>query len=443
LSGANLFNIFSTIGSAGGLYSLLAPYFLAYAQFSKDRGLTEQIQQRFHLSSGASKKNAFRLAHFTDTFYEVNGVAQTLQQQVYYASKHGKICKLITCHSGDTGCENHHVCNFDPIGTYELPEYPEQKIYYPPFLEMLSFCYNEMINHIHIATPGPVGLAGLAIAKILKLPTSGTYHTAIPQYAQILTGDEGIEDLVWKYVRWFYDQLDVIYAPSQSTKEELSAKGIHSKKIRLYPRGIDLELFNPSRRNGIFQRHYGLPHGIKLLYVGRISKEKNLHLLCEMFRNLLSEGFQTQLIVVGDGPYRKEMHYEMKGLPCCFTGYLKGNALASIYASSDLFVFPSTTDTFGNVVLEAQASGLPVIVTDKGGPCENMILNQTGIICHADDTESLLAAVRTLITHPLQRKQMGIAARKYVESRSFENAFLSLWELYQNTQSANPVLPRE
>jgi glycosyltransferase involved in cell wall biosynthesis len=162
-----------------------------------------------------------------------------------------------------------------------------------------------------------------------------------------------------------------------------------------------------------------------------------------MFRNLLSEGFQTQLIVVGDGPYRKEMHYEMKGLPCCFTGYLKGNALASIYASSDLFVFPSTTDTFGNVVLEAQASGLPVIVTDKGGPCENMILNQTGIICHADDTESLLAAVRTLITHPLQRKQMGIAARKYVESRSFENAFLSLWELYQNTQSANPVLPRE
>ncbi len=442
LSGANLFNIFSTIGSASGLYTLLAPYFLAYAQFSKDRSFTEQIQKRFQLSSSRSEKGRFRLAHFTDTFYEVNGVAVTLRQQVHYALKHGKIYKLITCHSENACYESHNlcICNFDPIGIYELPEYPEQKIYYPPFLEMLSFCNDEMIDHIHLATPGPVGLAGLAIAKILKLPTSGTYHTAIPQYAKILTSDETIEDLAWKYVLWFYDQLDIIYTPSQSTKDELTAKGIHPKKIRLYPRGIDLEQFNPSKRNGIFSRYYGLPHGIKLLYVGRVSKEKNLHLLCEMLRKLYSDGLQTQLVVVGDGPYLEEMRYEMNGLPCCFTGYLKGDALASVYASADLFVFPSTTDTFGNVVLEAQASGLPVIVTDKGGPCENVIPNQTGLICRADDTGSLLEAVCTLVSHPRQRKQMGIAARQYVESRSFENAFLSLWNLYQNPSGSKPVL---
>jgi hypothetical protein len=115
------------------------------------------------------------------------------------------------------------VCNFKPIGTYALPEYPEQKIFYPPLLDMLAYCYDQRIDHIHTATPGPMGLAALAIARILNLPISGTYHTAIPQYARILTGDATIAELAWKYVIWYYDQLDVIYAPSRSTREELVA----------------------------------------------------------------------------------------------------------------------------------------------------------------------------------------------------------------------------
>ena len=435
LSGANLFNIFSTIGSAGGLYTLLAPYFVAYAQFAKDRSFSDRMRKQFNGYTQTNEQRPFRLAHFTDTFYEVNGVAQTLQQQVHYALKHDKIYRLVTCHSGDGEKDHPGVCNFKPIGTYELPEYPEQKIFYPPFLEMLAFCYDEEIDHIHVATPGPVGLAGLAIAKILKLPTSGTYHTAIPQYAQILTGDEAIEDLAWKYCLWFYDQLDAIFAPSQSTKDELSSKGIHPDKIRLYPRGIDIDRFNPSRRNGIFKKRYQLPEGTKLLYVGRVSKEKNLHLLSEAFKRMIADEERVQMVVVGDGPYLQEMQAELKGLPCCFTGYLSGERLASVYASADLFVFPSTTDTFGNVVLEAQASGIPVVVTDQGGPCENILNGKTGLVCKADDMESMLTAVQGLICDEQQRQQMGIEARKYVEARSFENAFLQLWDLYKSQET--------
>ena len=434
LSGANLFNIFSTIGSAGGLYTLLAPYFVAYAQFAKDRSFSDRMRKQFNGSAQTNEPKPFRLAHFTDTFYEVNGVAQTLQQQVHCANKHEKIYKLITCHCKHGGQDQPGVCNFNPIGTYNLPEYPEQKIFYPPFLEMLAFCYDEEIDHIHVATPGPVGLAGLAIAKILKLPTSGTYHTAIPQYAQILTGDEAIEDLAWKYCLWFYDQLDAIYAPSQSTKEELGSKGINPDKIRLYPRGIDIDQFNPSRRNGIFKKRYQLPEGTKLLYVGRVSKEKNLHLLSEAFKQMVADEEKIQLVVVGDGPYLQEMQAELKGLPCCFTGYLSGERLASVYASADLFVFPSATDTFGNVVLEAQASGIPVVVTDQGGPCENILRGKTGLVCKADDMESMLASVRHLIGDKRRRMQMGIEARKYVEARSFENAFLQLWDLYKSQE---------
>lgn len=431
LSGANLFNIFSTLGSAGGLYTLLAPYFVAYAQFAKDRAFSESVRKRFDFTQEATEDQPFRLAHFTDTFYEVNGVAQTLQQQVHCALKNNKAYALVTCRTADA-IDQPGVRNFKPIGTYELPEYPEQKIFYPPFLEMLAYCYDERIDHIHTATPGPVGLAALAIAKILKLPISGTYHTAIPQYAHVLTGDEAIEELAWKYVLWYYDQLDVIYAPSQSTREELVAKGIHPDKIKLYPRGIDVTHFNPAKRNGIFKKTYPLAEGIKLLYVGRVSREKNLNLLSEAFRQLLREGQQIQLVVVGDGPYLEEMRAELQGLPCCFTGYLKGENLAAVYASSDLFVFPSTTDTFGNVVLEAQASGLPVIVSDQGGPCENIIDGKTGLVCRADDTQSLLEAIRTLTSDPARRRSMGHAARNYVEERSFENAFLQMWDLYQD-----------
>jgi glycosyltransferase involved in cell wall biosynthesis len=430
LSGANLFNVFSTIGSAGGLYTMLAPYFVAYAQFAKDRGFSETVRRHFDGDAAPAQAKHFKFAHFTDTYYEVNGVAQTLQQQVRFALKNHKDYTLITCDAYGQG-DQPGVRNFAPIGTYELPEYPEQKIFYPPFLEMLAYCYDQGIDHIHSATPGPVGLAALAIARILKLPITGTYHTAIPQYAQILTGDEGIAELAWKYVLWYYDQMDVIYAPSQATRDELVAKGINPAKVRVYPRGIDIERFHPAKRNGIFKKQYRLPEGIRLLYVGRVSKEKNLHLLAEAFERLAAEGQPVQLVVVGDGPYLTEMKARLNGQPCCFTGYLSGDDLAEVYASADLFVFPSTTDTFGNVVLEAQAAGIPVIVSDQGGPRENILDGRTGLICKADDAGSLLAAIRTLLAAPERRRAMGQAARQYLEKRSFENAFLSLWEQYQ------------
>ena len=438
LSGANVFNIFHTIGSAGGLYTLLAPYFVAYAQFSKDRIFSETVGRRFRpfwSEDPSSREDDFGIAHFTDTFYEVNGVALTLQQHVKLALKNRMRYTMVTCHKDFHDQDQPGVMNFEPIGTYELPEYSEQKIFYPPLLEMLQYCHEQNFDHIHTATPGPIGLAALAIAKILKLPISGTYHTAIPQYAQALTGDTVIEDLAWKYVLWYYDQLDVIYAPSQSTCDELIERGIKAEKIRVYPRGIDVEQFHPRKRNGILRKWFRIDTGFKLIYVGRVSKEKNLHLLANVFRRLADRRGDVHLVVVGDGPYLCEMQAAMAGLPCYFSGYLTGEQLSQMYASADLFVFPSTTDTFGNVVLEAQASGLPVVVSDKGGPCENMVPGVTGLVVPGDDAESLLATLQGMLDNTLILRKMGQAARKYVEERSFEAAFLSTWQMYHDDNS--------
>jgi glycosyltransferase involved in cell wall biosynthesis len=323
------------------------------------------------------------------------------------------------------------IRNFAPIGVFQLPEYPELKLFHPPFFEILNYCYEQNFTHIQTATPGPMGLTALGVARLLRLPVWGTYHTALPQYVQYLTGDSAMEEMMWKYIIWFYNQMDLVFVPSGSTAEELHQKGIDPRKIRLYPRGVDVERFHPAKRNGVLERCYQVKEGLKLLYVGRISREKNLPLLAAVFKTLLHSHPQLKLIVVGDGPYLTEMRQVMPDPSCAFTGYLAGEELAEVYASCDLFVFPSTTDTFGNVVLEAQASGLPVVVTDSGGPQENVINGETGVVVPGNDAEGLYNAINLLLADPDRLREMGRAARDHVKQRSFEAAFLASWKMYE------------
>ena len=432
LSGANVFDIFTSLGSAGALYALLAPYFVSFSVFSQDRQVAENVIKDLDLDLEIRPRESDRIhvAHFTDTFYEINGVALTLKQQVANALKTGKKLTVMTCDTEepDVGLG---VRNFRPIGRYELPEYPEMTLYYPPFMEMLLYCYENQVTHIHAATPGPIGLAALAISRILKLPISGTYHTSLPQYTMYLTGDRAMEDLMWKYVTWFYEQMDTIFVPSHSTGQELADKGLKTEKIKLYPRGIDIQRFHPDKADPRIFNRYQVRGKKRLMYVGRVSKEKNLELLVDVYKNLLKSDHDVSLIVVGDGPYLEEMKVELQDAPAVFTGYLEGNDLPVLYASCDLFVFPSTTDTFGNVVLEAQASGLPVLVTDLGGPHENILSGQTGLVAPGNDGPAFLENIRTLLADDGLRTEMKGQARQYMEERSFEGSFDQTWKIYE------------
>lgn len=433
ISGANLLNLFNTLGSAGALYSMLAPYLLSFSVFTKDRQLSPQILKRFpHMKSVKQKDvEELHIVHFTDTFHEVNGVALTLKQQAQIAAEKGKKLIVVTCHEKDDLSETACVRNFRPVGVYDLPMYEGQKLFYPPFLEMLDYCYKSRFTHIHSATPGPLGLAALAISKILKLPISATYHTSFPQYAGYLMGDNEVEGLMCRYIFWYYSHMDKIFVPSWNTGKELIGRGISTQKIRLFPRGIDTQRFHPSKRSKRFEELFAPEGQRKLLYVGRISREKNLDLLADVFQSLLCSISDVCLIVVGDGPYKEEMQEKLKGWPVVFTGYLEGDELASAYASCDLFVFPSTTDTFGNVVMEAQASGLPVIVTDAGGPQENLINGETGLVVRAGDPKAFLQGIRTLLLDKRRLHHMGKAARRYMEKRSFDKAFEKTWQIYK------------
>ena len=440
---ADVFQLFQGLASAGTLYTMLSPYVVGYSVFTKDRVFCRKAMARFKGPEAlACQPN---IAHFTDTFFETNGVAMTLQEQVRLAQASGKRYTVITC---DPGCATMRdglasgpgVQNFKPIGRYELPEYPILTLFYPPFLEMLAYVYEHEFTHIHSATPGPIGIAALLIARTLKLPISGTYHTALPQYAMTLTGDEGMEDLMWKAMVWYYNQMDKVYVPSAAFGEELGAKGVQRDKITLYPRGVDTLRFTPAKRNGFFDRYSGR-RALRLLYVGRISREKNLHLLTQAWSELLARRGQVEdleLVLVGDGPYRAEMEAALAGTPCVFTGMLDGDELAAAYASSDLFVFPSSTDTFGKVVLEAQASGLPVVVTDRGGPQENVEEGVTGRIVQAGSAAALVQALAELTANPGTLKTMGAAARQAMEARSSARAFDQAFALYGADAQAAP-----
>jgi len=208
--------------------------------------------------------------------------------------------------------------------------------------------------------------------------------------------------------------MEEVMVPSAGTREQLRSRGLPSERMKPLPRWVDTETYSPTMRNPSFWKSRGVGLGrVVLLYVGRVSREKGLEMLVEAFRELVDTGSAIALAIIGDGPYREEMETALSAYPALFTGYLAGEQLQRGYASADLFVFPSATDTFGNVVLEAQASGLPVIVSDEGGPRELMVDGETGVVFRAGSRSELVTAIRLMILDPERISRMSHNARRF------------------------------
>ena len=408
---AGFFEYLSTAGTIGLVHTLISPYYLAFHHQHKGkeliRNLTIALPEMHH------KEAVEKTALFTDTIDGINGVAITIKRLISTAKSRGVELTVIT--AGDEGeATVEGVKRFPSVGDFVLPEYPELKLNFPPILDVMNFIEREGFTRIHISTPGTVGLLGLLIARMMNIPVAGTYHTDIPQYVRSLTNDEFLEQAAWSYMIWFYSQMEEVLVPSVGTREQLRSRGLPTERMKPLPRWVDTEVYSPEMRNPSFWKSRGVGLGrIVLLYVGRVSREKGLEMLVAAFTELVDSGAPIALAIIGDGPYRQEMETNLTGYPNQFTGYLTGEQLQRGYASADMFVFPSATDTFGNVVLEAQASGLPVIVSDEGGPRELMRDGETGIVFRAGSVKGLVDAVRLLITDPERMSRMGQNARDF------------------------------
>ena len=404
------------------IVALLGPYIHAFRLPKRDwlRGTAQGLGERVP----GFLKNTKR-AWFTDTLEDVNGVATTIRKMVAAGVACGHDFTIVTCRSevADHGVP---LKNFEPIGEFELPEYELQRLSFPPVLQIFDWLEREGFTELVISTPGPTGLCALAAAKALGLRAVGIYHTDFPQYVRILTDDSFMETLTWNYMHWFYSQLDTIYVNSEDYRKCWIERGIPREQLRILPRGLDTRLFHPSKRDRGFWEARGLrPGEAAMLFVGRVSKEKNLDLLVAATRRLAEWKTPVRPIIVGDGPYMGEMRRLLGD--AIFTGYLAGEDLARGYASADFFVFPSTTDTFGNVVLEAQASGIPVIVSDVGGPRDLVAHGVDGFITKALDVNDLAESIRRLAEDPAGARAMGAAGRARVETRDWSEAAAKFW----------------
>ena len=204
-SGANLFSIFHTIGSAGGFCTLLAPYFVGFAHHNAQRRLARSVMARLIRQTPSS--SGTRLAPFSPTGFEEARDAAFFDRAEAPASSNGTI---LTCETAD----GPGVHRFAPIGIYEFSDLPGHRLIYPPVLEMLDYCFAKDIRRLHLAGAGPTGLAGLFIARFLKLPVEATYSDCHPRLARVVTRDGFIEDLTWKYLVWFYNQVQAVFVPS-------------------------------------------------------------------------------------------------------------------------------------------------------------------------------------------------------------------------------------
>ncbi len=397
-----------------------APYLYSFHALRVNRELWGEVAKRMTGHRPPELENR-RKGWCTDTLEDVNGVARTIRTMAAAGRKQGADLTILTSRPDLKPEEG--VINFAPVGVFMIPEYELQKLSFPPLLEFLDHVVRRGYTELILSTPGPVGLTGLLAAKLLGLRVSAIYHTDFPQYARFLSEDDPMmEGIAWNYMHWFYSQMDRVYVNSQKYLERWAEKGLPREKLAILPRGLETEVFDLRHRDPEFWGKRGA-RGKVVLYVGRISKEKELDFLAQVAERMKSER-GISFAFVGEGPFLPELK---KKLPqAIFTGPLHNRELSMAYASADLFVFPSTTDTYGNVVIEAMSSGLPVLVSDQGGPRELLRDPEDGEVVSGGAGE-WEAAIRRILGNGEAAETRKNRRERTVAGRKWEDAFRKFW----------------
>ncbi len=389
------------------------------------------------LSTSLCKKRRHeskRILWFTDTLNDLNGVSITLKKIGWLCSEQNREMKIVTSLLPDEQNKDIPpiVINLPASYSFKLPYYEKIRLKIPSILTALKNLYEFDPDEIIISTPGPVGLLGLLIGKLLKIKCSGVYHTDFTKEVAEITQEEGIASMIEAYTKWFYSVMDEIRVPTEEYIHLLIKRGFDPSRMTHFGRGIDTGAFSP--RNGLLKEQMGIKTGINLLFAGRVSKDKNLAFLSNVYENLSKKIKKVNLIIVGDGPYLPVMKKRFKDNErVLFTGAIANNLLPEIYSFSDILVFPSTTDTFGMVVLEAQSCGLPAIVSDTGGPKEIIENGKTGWALNtssAKEWEEKIIQIIDMIHHrhseyTLMRNE---TRRRVIEKHSWNEVLSGIFE---------------
>ena len=371
-----------------------------------------------------------KIAFFTETFLpKVDGIVTRLTKTIEYLVKNGDEV-MIFC---PEGCpDNHMGSKVIGVAAMPLPLYPELKLGLPgPAVS--DALENFQPDLIHVVNPAVLGLGGIWLAKTNNIPLIASYHTHLPKYLEHY-GMGMLEPLLWELLKAAHNQALLNLCTSTAMVDELENKGI--RRTALWQRGVDTDTFKPEFRSEEMRKKLlgDYPDkGSLLIYVGRLSAEKQI----ERIKPVLEAIPNACLALVGDGPYRNQLEKIFQNTKTNFIGYLSGNELASAYASGDIFLFPSSTETLGLVLLEAMAAGCPVIGANKGGIPDIINDGVNGCLYNPDENdngeESLINATKKILLDNTRKEKMRLAARAEAERWDWNQATLQLKDYYIKT----------
>jgi len=402
--------------------------------------------------------DAIRLALFTDTYSpQLNGVSRTLDRLVRAVAARGGAVRVYT--TTDPGVDPQASSGANIWRRPSLPfwAYPQLRIAAP----VLGRAYPDIRRWrptlIHAATPFGMGLAGRSCARALGVPLVTSYHTSFNEYAKFYRLG-ALSAPGWAYIRWFHNSGARTYAPTRAVLDELRARGF--QRLAIWGRGVETRAFHAAFRDPAWRARFGADEQtVVVAYVGRLAAEKGLdtalgamHVLADRAPGTVGRrcgarsetggagGTRIVFALAGDGPYAA--HCRRTAPPAVhFVGRLEGAALSAFYASADVFIFPSSTDTFGNVLLEAMASGLAVIGADSG-PTREILASGGGVVVPRGDANALAQAIVALAENRARRAELGARGVSYAASCSWNRVFDDLVEDYRAVMRSGRVAMR-
>ena len=368
-----------------------------------------------------------RIAIFTDTFSpQINGVTKTINRLLeYYESRGIEYIVFAPDFEDKDEEDSENVIRFK---SHSFIFYRECRLSNPKYSVVEKMVDDFNPDLIHIITEYTIGRVGRKYAKKKNVPCATTYETDIPLYLKYYHASF-LKGLAWVLYRHFHNVSDCTFTPSHYTQKRIESKGFTN--VETWERGIELENFSPDFRDESWRKELGIDDKIVFLYVGRISPEKHVHIYIDAAKKINEKYMdKVHFLMVGGGPSDKEMR-EKAPDNMTFLGYLKGDELSKAYASSDVFLFPSPTETLGFVVLEAMASGLPVICCEEGGVSDSVIVGENGYLCRKANVDDFVESACKFIEQPEDISKMGKVSRRVASTKSWKNGFDKLYDSYE------------
>lgn len=369
----------------------------------------------------------FKVALFTGNYNHIrDGVSLTLNRMVKFMLENDVEFKIFGPTIDKPALE--HTGDFVSVPSFSLPGRPEYRVSTDLSSEAKRHLREFKPDLVHIATPDLLGYKALRWALDHEKPVVSSYHTHFTSYLKYYKLSF-IEPLLWKYLNWFYSHCEQLYVPTPSMAEWLIEMGVVTD-LKIWARGINTEQFTPKNRDEQWRRNLGFkPDDVVITFISRLVWEKNLKLYSDVLNQLMQTNDHVKAMVVGEGPAGEELKQILPN--AVYTGFLTGDDLSKAYANSDIFFFPSDTETFGNVTLEAMASGLPCVVADAVGSKSLVDHKENGYLAPVEKSDLFYSYINKLVQNPGLRKKMADASRQKAGNYSWQNINGKLLSYYE------------